>query len=285
MLLSLWNSQQWKVLSFFIITRLFRYWLKLVKKVPTYRSIHICYDPISRLQSIWRNNADRILNADKREVCIEDIASFVEEKSRALSNPIFGKLPFLAKDKKKSQTRGTKSKPEGSGPGPRELSNFSTSSQKSPMDQNKSQEKKSEDLTKRRCLFCNQIHNLVDCPAFAKIPVRERFDFVMKQRLCFSCLRGGHQSRDPTRRSRLHIVTEDMLRWCILILRKTRTSSRHLRMRVFHSFHVSCYRGVYEFQKAPVTHPVSNIVSLCLSVSFFLWVPWAHEHHLKYLPK
>ena len=48
----------------------------------------------SKLQSSWRDNADRILNADKREVCIEDIASFVEEKSRALSNPIFGKLPF-----------------------------------------------------------------------------------------------------------------------------------------------------------------------------------------------
>ena len=79
-----------------------------------------------KLQSSWRDNADRILNADKREVCIEDIAPFVEERSRALSNPIFGKLPFLAKDKKKSQRRGAKSKPEGSGPGPRELSNFST---------------------------------------------------------------------------------------------------------------------------------------------------------------
>ena len=66
-----------------------------------------------KLQSSWRDNADRILNADKREVCIEDIASFVtlcHVKSRALSNPIFGKLPFLAKDKTKSQTRGTKSK-------------------------------------------------------------------------------------------------------------------------------------------------------------------------------
>ena len=79
-----------------------------------------------KLQSSWRDNADRILNADKREVCIEDIASFVEEKSRSSSNPIFGKLPFLAKDKKKSQTRGAKSKPEGSGPGTRGLSNFST---------------------------------------------------------------------------------------------------------------------------------------------------------------
>ena len=148
-----------------------------------------------KLQSSWRDNADRIFNANKREVYIDDIASFVEEKSLALSNPIFGKLRFLAKDKEKSQTRGAKSKPEGSGPGPRELSNFSTSSQKSPMDQNKSQEKKSEDLSKRSCLFCSQIHNLVDCPAFTKIPVRERFDFVMKQRLCFSCLRGGHQSR------------------------------------------------------------------------------------------
>ena len=146
-----------------------------------------------KLQSSWRDNADGILNVDKREVCIEYIASFVEEKSCALSNPIFGKLPFLAKDKKKSQMRGAKSKPEGSGPvpGPRELSYFSTSSQKSPMNQNKSQEKKSEDVSKRSCLFCRQIHNLVDCPAFAKIPVRECFDFVMKQRLCFSCLRGS----------------------------------------------------------------------------------------------
>ena len=106
----------------------------------------------NKLQSSWRDNADRILNANKREVCIEDIASFVDEMSRALSNPIFGKLPSLAKDKKKSQTRGAKSKPEGSGPGPRDLSNFSTSSQESPMDQNKSQEK-SEDLSKRRSII------------------------------------------------------------------------------------------------------------------------------------
>ena len=41
------------------------------------------------------------------------------------------------------------------------------------MDQNKSQEKKSEDFSKR---------TEKDCPAFAKIPIRERFDFVMKQR-------------------------------------------------------------------------------------------------------
>ena len=59
------------------------------------------------------------------------------------------------------------------------------------MDQNKSQEKKSEDLSKRSCLFCSQIHNLVDCPAFAKIPVRERFDFVMKQRLFLVFERGS----------------------------------------------------------------------------------------------
>ena len=44
-------------------------------------------------------------------------------------------------------------------------------------------------------MFCSQIHNIVDCPAFAKIAVCKRFDFVMKQRLRFSCLRGGHQSR------------------------------------------------------------------------------------------
>ena len=32
--------------KFWVLTRLFRYWLKLVNKVPTYRSIHACYDTI-----------------------------------------------------------------------------------------------------------------------------------------------------------------------------------------------------------------------------------------------
>ena len=47
---------------------------------------------------------------------------FEEERSRALSNPIFGKLPFLAKDKTNDRESGAKSKPEGSGLGLKKLS-------------------------------------------------------------------------------------------------------------------------------------------------------------------
>ena len=68
----------------------------------------------------------------------------------------------MTQDKKNDKKRVTKSKPESPGPGPRDLSNF-TSSQKSPVDQNEPQERRSEDLTKKSSLFCSQIHYLVDC--------------------------------------------------------------------------------------------------------------------------
>ncbi|KAL9958201.1 hypothetical protein ACROYT_G035182 [Oculina patagonica] len=48
---------------------------------------------------------------------------------------------------------------------------------------------------KKNCMFCNADHNLAECSGFANLSDTKRHDFVMKQRLCFSCLRGGHQSR------------------------------------------------------------------------------------------
>ena len=50
-----------------------------------------------KLQASWRDNADRILNTEGGDICIDDISLFVEQKARALSNPVFGKLPFLEK--------------------------------------------------------------------------------------------------------------------------------------------------------------------------------------------
>ena len=141
-----------------------------------------------------------------RQVCIEDISLFVEQKSRALNDPVFGKLPCLTKEKKNSKDKGTKSK--GDGPGAKQLS-FVTLSDKNPpnpSDKNPPNPVKEvsgppgsvtnpADSSTKNCPFCRETHNLSDCPSFAKVPDQERFDFLMKQRLCFSCLRGGHQFR------------------------------------------------------------------------------------------
>ena len=167
-----------------------------------------------RLQISWRNNADRIINMEGREVCIEDISLFVGQKSRALNDPVFGKLPCLTKEKKNSKDKGTKSKADC--PGTKQLS-FVTLSDKNPTNlSDKNPPNPSEknppnpvkdvsgpsgsvtnpaDSSKKNSPFCRETHNLSDCPSFAKVPDQERFEFVMKQRLCFSCLRGGHQSR------------------------------------------------------------------------------------------
>ena len=146
-----------------------------------------------KLQISWQDTADRILNKEGREVYIEDISLFVEEKSRALSNPIFGKLPCFANNNKNAKRRRTK--PKTDKPGPLDLSNFSTLSEKKPAKQVGPGDTKADDHSNKNCLLCSGGHNLTDCPSFAKVPVRERFDFVMKERLCFSCLKGGHQSR------------------------------------------------------------------------------------------
>ena len=150
-----------------------------------------------KLQASWRDNADRILNSEARDVCIDDISLFVEQKARTLSNPVFGKLPCLEKEKKNCKDRGSRSKSER--PAGKQLSLVTISETKSAL--NSSADVLSAvHSSKKNCLFCNADHNLTECSSFAKVPPTDRQEFVMKQRLCFSCLGGGHQSRSCHKR-------------------------------------------------------------------------------------
>jgi len=147
------------------------------------------------LQARWRENADRILNEEEREVCIEDISWFVEEKSQSLSNPIFGRLSCLEKEMNINKEKRAKSKLDK--PGAKQLS-FVTISEKNPADpvsSSSSNKSSPANSSKKNCPFCHEDQDLIDCPSFAKVPNQECVAFVMKQRLCFACLRGGHQSR------------------------------------------------------------------------------------------
>ena len=51
-----------------------------------------------KLQERWRDTANRIMNDEKREITIEDISKFVEQRARSLNNLVFGKLSFPSKD-------------------------------------------------------------------------------------------------------------------------------------------------------------------------------------------
>ena len=67
------------------------------------------------LQASGRDNADRILDTEGRDICIGDISLFVEQKARALSNPVFGRLPFLEKERTNNRDSRQRSKSERRG--------------------------------------------------------------------------------------------------------------------------------------------------------------------------
>ena len=167
---------------------------KIINRLPT------------RLQAKWRETADRILNVDQREICIEDISNFVEQKSRSLGNPIFGKLPCM--EKEASVNKEKRLKPRNDKPGSKKLS-LATIFEKNPDSQvrpvsSSTGSKFALAETAKDCLFCRASHHLSDCSDFAKASNQDRFDFVMKKRLCFACLRVGHQSRGCQKRKPCH---------------------------------------------------------------------------------
>ena len=145
-----------------------------------------------KLQASWRDNADRILDTEGRDICIDDISLFVEQKARALSNPVFGRLPFLDKEKKNNRDRGQRSRSEKRGD--KQIA-LVTITDKKPPSTSSHDSSNSAKPSQKKCLFCNADHTLAECSSLAKVPDAEQRDFVMKQRLCFSCLNGGHQSK------------------------------------------------------------------------------------------
>ena len=145
-----------------------------------------------KLQVSWRDIADRILDAEGRDICIDDISLFVEQKARALSSPVFGRLPFLEKERTNNRDRGQRSKSEKRGD--KQIA-FVTITDKKPSNISSQDSSNSANPSQKKCLFCNADHTLAECSSFAKVSDAAQRDFVMKQRLCFSCLNGGHQSK------------------------------------------------------------------------------------------
>ena len=147
-----------------------------------------------KLQERWRDVADKIMNDEEREVTIEDIAKFVETKARSMNNPVFGKISYPSKDQNvKSKVSRQKNIP---GPG-NKSSTFVTQVDDATMKtrSNLSEASVQTEREKTVCQCCGASHKVFDCESFAKKSYSQRLDFAKKHRLCFACLKGGHQSK------------------------------------------------------------------------------------------
>ena len=145
-----------------------------------------------KLDTSCHDNTDRIPNTEGRDVCIDDISLFIEQKAHALSYPVFGKLPFLEKGKKDNRDRGPRSKSEKCGD--MQIALF-TITDKTPPSTSSHDSSNAANPSQKKCPFCNADHTLAECSSFAKVPNADLRNFVMKQRLCCSCLSGSHQSK------------------------------------------------------------------------------------------
>ncbi len=149
-----------------------------------------------KLQERWRDTADKIMNDERREITIEDISKFVEQRARSLNNPVFGKLSFPSKDQyaksrnsKVRQTSGNKPTSFAT-----QVKDKDLKSGLPKLNPNRAEAGVQTESVKT-CLCCDKNHKLTDCPSFEKRPYSQRLDFAMKHRLCFACLNGGHQSK------------------------------------------------------------------------------------------
>ena len=127
----------------------------------------------------WRDAVDRIVEKEERDVTIEDVTEFVTAKARAATHPIFGKVTNESRGKPE-ETKGKRQY------GPR-ATGFGTQGEE-------------QKVSKHACP-CNANHWLSRCDKFRKLSLEERKRYVKDNKLCLSCLTGGHFVRSCTKKS------------------------------------------------------------------------------------
>ena len=146
-----------------------------------------------KLREKWRNQACNILDKG-RNIKFKDLVEFVNSQSRLVNMPVFGDI----KDHRSSQNE-TRNKSSH-----KVAEKLKRSTQMATiMDDKKPSLDKSQSQSEKmayRCPCDESDHALSSCSAFIEMPYEEKRNFVMKNALCFGCLRIGHRSKDCTRR-------------------------------------------------------------------------------------
>lgn len=113
----------------------------------------------------WRSKSDHIMCIDCRDVNIQDIVQFVKVKVREITNPVFGAVGKPINLKQKTF-----------------------------------QSEQPQIHTFTDCHMCSSNHYLNQCKQFRDLSVKNRIEFVNKNKLlCHACLTQGHDASKCTR--------------------------------------------------------------------------------------
>lgn len=141
------------------------------------------------LKQKWRDVADYITEVRKRDISIDDIATYVEKRARALNHPIFGKLSSgIRNDGRRKLSREE-------GRFNHRATSFGIKSEEDKIG------KKEEKRPELECPLCHENHWLSQCSKFKSKSVEERFKLVRTLRLCDNCLLNGHIAQSCKRQS------------------------------------------------------------------------------------
>ena len=122
------------------------------------------------MQDRWRRKAVKIRDSHGN-VKFQDLVSYVAEEARVLSDPLFGK---------QTPDRSVREAQRSEGPGQGRSGRVMATSINS-RDQ------------RTKCWFCREGHLLEDCATLRAKPMQERREFILKNALCYGCLRKGHR--------------------------------------------------------------------------------------------
>ena len=127
-------------------------------------------------------------------VSFANLVAFVKCESKKANHPVYGKEALRSGQLRKRDTYTSPLVGQFS----KTKSSFATSEldQKSlTLDKAETTElpSKTRDYTPKSCSFCEtSTHDLVDCRQVMKLSPKERYNFLRKRGLCFSCLKHGH---------------------------------------------------------------------------------------------
>lgn len=131
----------------------------------------------------WRYTVDSILQREKRDVNLKDIAEFLETRARVANHPIFGKI---SNDTRRTDPPGNKRQSHHN------VRNYATQGEQR-LPPLADAAKKGKMIS---CPSCNANHWLSQCDKFKKMNVDERYKFVRMKKLCINCLTPDHFVRD-----------------------------------------------------------------------------------------
>ncbi|XP_043211215.1 uncharacterized protein LOC122375781 [Amphibalanus amphitrite] len=122
------------------------------------------------MQDRWRRKAVRIRDS-QGDVKFKDLVSYVAEEARVLSDPLFGRQTPDKSVREAQRTEGY-----GHGRSGRVMAtNINSRDQQ------------------RKCWFCGEEHLLEDCTTLRSKSMQERREFILKNALCYGCLRKWHR--------------------------------------------------------------------------------------------